>query len=115
MTVKMLRSSVAKELRQDYVYTAQSRGNSRTAILMRHVLRNALIPAITFLAVSMAEILTGSIIIEQVFTIPGIGRLLLASISNRDFPVLQAARSSSTLRASAAWRRWNGGTSTRPR
>ena len=63
MTVKMLRSSVAKELRQDYVYTAQSRGNSRTAILMRHVLRNALIPAITFLAVSMAEILTGSIII----------------------------------------------------
>ena len=70
MTVKMLRSSVAKELRQDYVYTAQSRGNSRTAILMRHVLRNALIPAITFLAVSMAEILTGSIIIEQVFTIP---------------------------------------------
>lgn len=90
MTVKMLRSSVAKELRQDYVYTAQSRGNSRTAILMRHVLRNALIPAITFLAVSMAEILTGSIIIEQVFTIPGIGRLLLASISNRDFPVVQA-------------------------
>ena len=78
------------ELRQDYVYTAQSRGNSRTAILMRHVLRNALIPAITFLAVSMAEILTGSIIIEQVFTIPGIGRLLLASISNRDFPVVQA-------------------------
>ena len=77
-------------LRQDYVYTAQSRGNSRTAILMRHVLRNALIPAITFLAVSMAEILTGSIIIEQVFTIPGIGRLLLASISNRDFPVVQA-------------------------
>ena len=57
---------------------------------MRHVLRNALIPAITFLAVSMAEILTGSIIIEQVFTIPGIGRLLLASISNRDFPVVQA-------------------------
>ena len=90
MTVKMLRSSVAKELRQDYVYTAQSRGNSRTAILMRHVLRNALNPAITFLAVSMAEILTGSIIIEQVFTIPGIGRLLLASISNRDFPVVQA-------------------------
>ena len=58
--------------------------------MTRHVLRNALIPAITFLAVSMAEILTGSIIVEQVFTIPGIGRLLLASISNRDFPVVQA-------------------------
>lgn len=90
MTVKMLRSSVAKELGQDYVLTARSRGNSRGSILVRHVLRNALIPAITFLAVSMAEILTGSIIVEQVFTIPGIGRLLLASISNRDFPVVQA-------------------------
>lgn len=90
MTVKMLRSSVAKELGQDYILTARSRGNSRGSILVRHVLRNALIPAITFLAVSMAEILTGSIIIEQVFTIPGIGRLLLTCISNRDFPVVQA-------------------------
>lgn len=90
MTVKMLRSSVRKELQQEYVLTAKSRGNSHASILLHHVLRNALIPAITFLAVSMAEILTGTIIIEQVFTIPGIGRLLLASISNRDFPVVQA-------------------------
>ena len=71
-------------------HRAQSRGNSRRAILQRHVLQNALIPVITFLAVSAAEIMTGSIIIEQVFTIPGVGRLLLASISNRDFPVVQA-------------------------
>lgn len=90
MTVKMLRGAVSKELGQDYVRTARSRGNSHGSIVTRHVLRNALIPAITFLAVSMAEILTGSIIVEQVFTIPGIGRLLLASISNRDFPVVQA-------------------------
>ncbi|MGM9640067.1 MAG: ABC transporter permease [Faecousia sp.] len=90
MTVKMLRGAVSKELSQDYVRTARSRGNSHSSIVTRHVLRNALIPAITFLAVSMAEILTGSIIVEQVFTIPGIGRLLLASISNRDFPVVQA-------------------------
>ncbi len=90
MTVKMLRSSVRKELQQEYVLTAKSRGNSRASILLHHMLRNALIPAITFLAVSMAEILTGTIIIEQVYTIPGIGRLLLASISNRDFPVVQA-------------------------
>lgn len=90
MTVKMLRGAVSKELSQDYVRTARSRGNSHGSIVTRHVLRNALIPAITFLAVSMAEILTGSIIVEQVFTIPGIGRLLLASISNRDFPVVQA-------------------------
>lgn len=90
MTVKMLRGSIHKELSQDYIRTAKSRGCGRWDILFRHVLRNALLPVITFLAVSMAEILTGSIIIEQVFTIPGIGRLLLASISNRDFPVVQA-------------------------
>ncbi len=89
MTVKMLRGSIQKELSREYVVTAQSRGCSRWEILFGHVLRNALLPVITFLAVSMAEILTGSIIIEQVFTIPGIGRLLLASISNRDFPVVQ--------------------------
>ncbi len=90
MTVKMLRGAILSELGQDYVRTARSRGNSRAALLRRHVLRNALIPVITFLAVSAAEIMTGTIIIEQVFTIPGIGRLLLASISNRDFPVVQA-------------------------
>lgn len=90
MTVKMLRSSILDEQGKDYVRTARSRGSSRGAILSRHVLKNALIPVITFLAVSAAEIMTGTIIIEQVFTIPGVGRLLLASISNRDFPVVQA-------------------------
>lgn len=90
MTVKMLRTSVLDQLGRDYVRTARSRGNHRGTILARHVLKNALIPVITFLAVSAAEIMTGSIIIEQIFAIPGISRLLLASISNRDFPVVQA-------------------------
>lgn len=90
MTVKMLRSSILRELERDYVRTARSRGADRRRILSRHVLKNALIPVITFLAVSAAEIMTGSIIIEQVFAIPGVSRLLLASISSRDFPVVQA-------------------------
>lgn len=90
MTVKMLRSSILQEMEKDYVRTAQSRGNSRFAILRRHVLKNAMIPVITFLAVSAAEIMTGTIIVEQIFAIPGIGRLLIASISSRDFPVVQA-------------------------
>ncbi len=90
MTVKMFRSSIRKELGQDYVRTAQSRGLGPSSLLLRHILRNALLPVITFLAISAAEIMTGSIIIEQVFTVPGIGRLLLSSISNRDFPVVQA-------------------------
>lgn len=90
MTVKMLRGAMLNELGQDYIRTAQSRGATRCTILVSHVLRNALIPTIAFLAISAAEIMTGTIIIEQVFNIPGIGRLLIASIGNRDFPVVQA-------------------------
>lgn len=90
MTVKTLRVSIITESGRDYARTAHSRGNNRASILVRHVLKNALIPVITFLAISAAEIMTGSIIIEQVFTIPGISRLLLTSISARDFPVVQA-------------------------
>lgn len=90
MTVKLLRSSVVQELQQDYVRTARSRGRKFSSVLFTHVLRNALIPVVTFLAMTIAEIVAGSIIIEQVFTIPGIGRLLLTSIGNRDVPVVQA-------------------------
>ncbi len=90
MTVRMLRGSIRSELTRNYVLTAKSRGMTRRMILLRHVLRNAMLPVVTFLAVSAAEIMTGTIIIEQVFTIPGIGRLLVSSIGNRDFPVVQA-------------------------
>lgn len=90
MTVRMLRGTILAELERDYVRTARSRGANRRWILIRHVLKNALIPVITFLAVSAAEIMTGSIIIERVFAIPGISQLLMTSISGRDFPVVQA-------------------------
>ena len=90
MTVKLLRSSIINEMHEDYVRTARSRGNGSSAILWRHVLRNSLLPVITFLAVTLADIVAGSIIIEQVFTIPGIGRMLIMSIGNRDHPVVLA-------------------------
>ncbi len=90
MTVRMLRGSIQAEQKENYVLTARSRGETKGQILRRHVLRNAMIPTVTFLAQSAAEIMTGTIIIEQVFTIPGIGRLLLSSIGNRDFPVVLA-------------------------
>ena len=89
MAIKLLRRSVLTELRQDYIRTAYSRGNSRAMALRRHALRNAVIPLITFLAATLADIVTGSIVIEQIFLIPGIGRLLLSSILNRDYPVVQ--------------------------
>ena len=90
MTVKMLRSSLLDEAEKDYTRTAYSRGNNTSGVLYRHVLKNAMIPVITFLGMLLADMVAGSIVIEQVFSIPGISRILLTSISNRDYPVVQA-------------------------
>ena len=89
MTVRMLRSTILSEMNKDYVRTAISRGNDWNMVLRRHVLKNSLVPVVTFLAQTMAEIVAGSIVVEQVFAVPGLGRLLMASISNRDYPVVQ--------------------------
>lgn len=86
---KLLRSSILSEMGKDYVRTAYSRGNSRWKVLSGHVLRNALLPVVTYIAMTLADIVAGSIIVEQVFVLPGLGRLLIASIGNRDFPVAQ--------------------------
>ena len=90
MTVKMLRSSILDEMGKDYIRTAYSRGRNLSEAMRKHALRNAIIPVIAFLAVTAAELVAGSIVVEQVFTVPGIGRLLIASIGTRDFPVAQA-------------------------
>lgn len=90
MTVKLFRNSLLQEKTADYVRTAYSRGNSTMQVFYRHIMKNALIPVITFLGMTFADIFTGSIIIEQVFNIPGLGRILLSSISNRDYPVVEA-------------------------
>ena len=89
-TAMLRRSGILGELNKDYVRTAHSRGNDRGAILYRHVLRNAVVPTVAFLAMTIADIVAGSVVIEQVFAIPGMGRLLFSSISNRDYPVVQA-------------------------
>lgn len=89
MTVRMLRSTVGSEMGKDYVRTAISRGNDRSAVLRRHVLKNAIVPVVAFLAQTLAEILASGVVVEQVFAIPGLGRLLVSSISNRDYPVVQ--------------------------
>jgi ABC-type dipeptide/oligopeptide/nickel transport system permease component len=87
--VKFLRGSLFRELRSDYARTAKSKGGNKRIVLCRHVLKNALVPAITLLGMISAEIFSGSIVIEQVFTIPGIGRLLITAISSRDYPLIQ--------------------------
>jgi len=90
MTVKLLRGSILGEMGQDYIRTAYSKGNTKGSALRRHVLRNAMIPVVTFLAMAIGDIMAGSIVIEQVFSIPGLGRILISSIGNRDYPVVQA-------------------------
>ncbi len=90
MSTKLLKTSILSERKLDYVRTAYSRGNSTTDVLYRHVLKNAIIPVITFLGMTLADIVAGSLVIEQVFSIPGYGRLLISSIANRDYPVVQS-------------------------
>lgn len=89
MTARFLRNSMLTEMHSDYVRTARSKGCTDRQIMYGHVLRNALMPVVTFLGMIIAEIVAGSIVVEQVFGLPGIGRLLISSISTRDLPVVQ--------------------------
>jgi ABC-type dipeptide/oligopeptide/nickel transport system permease component len=90
MIFRLLRSSMIEETGKDYVRTTFSRGNTVNGVMYGHVLRNAMIPVITFIALAFGDMVAGSIIVEQVFGIPGISKILIASISNRDYPVVQA-------------------------
>lgn len=89
MTARFLRNSMLTEMKSDYVRTAYSKGCNEHQVMYGHVLRNALMPVVTFLGMIIAEIVAGSIVIEQVFGLPGVGQLLISSISTRDFPVVQ--------------------------
>lgn len=90
MTIKMFRSSILSEMRKDYIRTAIARGASTNRALKEHAMKNAIIPVISFLAVSLSEMLASCIVVEQIFSIPGIGRLLVSSIGTRDFTVVLA-------------------------
>lgn len=90
MVVKFLRVSVMEQMRQDYVMTAKGKGLGSFRILAVHVLKNALIPVITIMGMMVGDLLAGSIVVEQVFNIPGLGRLLVSSIGNRDYPLVSS-------------------------
>lgn len=89
MTARFLRNSMLTEMGSDYVRTARSKGCTEQRVMYGHVLRNALMPVVTFLGMIIAEIVAGSIVVEQVFGLPGVGRLLISSISTRDLPVVE--------------------------
>ncbi len=86
---RVTRSSVLETFREDYVRTARAKGLSRRATLWRHVLRNAMIPVITIMGLQFANLLAGTIIVENVFFLPGLGRLVFQAIANRDLVVVK--------------------------
>jgi peptide/nickel transport system permease protein len=86
---RITRSAVLEVLREDFVRTARARGLSERAVLWRHVLRNAMIPVLTVAGLQFANLLTGTVVIENVFTLPGVGRLVFQAIANRDLIVVQ--------------------------
>ncbi|MEO7909144.1 MAG: ABC transporter permease, partial [Roseiflexaceae bacterium] len=89
--VRALRSSILDALSADYVRTARAKGLRERAVITAHVLRNALIPAVTLLGLSIGSLMGGTVILEKVFALPGAGALLIDSIGARDYPVVQAA------------------------
>jgi peptide/nickel transport system permease protein len=88
---RFLRGSLISELAADYVRTARSKGLSERVIVLRHVLRNALLPFITIVGIALAGFIGGTVVTESVFTYPGLGRLVIQAISTRDYPLVQGA------------------------
>lgn len=89
-TVRLTRSSLLEVLKMDYIKTARAKGVSERVLLYKHALRNALLPVVTVFGYSLAFMLAGSVLIESIFAIPGIGRYLVSSITQRDYPAIMA-------------------------
>ena len=87
---RMIRSTMLEVLREDYITTARAKGLREWWVINRHALRNAMIPVITLFGFNIGLLIGGSVLIEQIFTLPGIGRFLVTGLNSRDFPVIQA-------------------------
>jgi peptide/nickel transport system permease protein len=87
-TMRMTRTMMLEVLRQDYIRTAWAKGLRERAIVVRHALKNALIPVVTIIGLQLPILIGGSVIMEQIFVLPGMGRLMLDSLSSRDYPVV---------------------------
>jgi peptide/nickel transport system permease protein len=88
--VRLTRAGVVEEMKQPYVRTAEVKGLPYTTVIVKHVLRNALLPTITVIAISVGWLISGLVVVENVFNYPGLGRLLVFAIDRRDLPVIQA-------------------------
>ncbi|MBA4181058.1 MAG: peptide ABC transporter [Anaerolinea sp.] len=90
VVTRQLRSSMLEVLRQDYIRTARAKGLHERRVVWLHGLRNALLPVVTVLGLLLGRILAGAVVVETIFAIPGVGRLLVGSVRTNDFPVVQA-------------------------
>ncbi|MEQ9815246.1 MAG: ABC transporter permease [Azospirillaceae bacterium] len=88
---RIARSAMLDSLGQDYIRTARSKGVSERAVVFKHALRNALIPFVTALGISAGYLFGGAIVVEQVFALPGLGRLMIGAIAERNYPLVQAS------------------------
>lgn len=88
---RFVRTSIAQVMNQDYIRTARAKGLASRAVVIRHGMRNGLVPVVTVIALQFAALLTGSVVVENVFSRPGIGRLVVSAIQARDYPVVQGA------------------------
>ena len=86
---RITRSAVLDVLREDFVRTARAKGLSEREVLWRHVLRNAFVPVLTLMGLQFANLLTGTVVVENVFSLPGVGRLVFQAIANRDIIVVR--------------------------
>ncbi|WP_042457111.1 ABC transporter permease [Neobacillus dielmonensis] len=89
ISFRYVRNAILEQSKLDYVRTARGKGVSEAIVIYKHVLRNSLIPVVTVFGLILAEVIAGTIVVEQVFSLPGIGRLLITAVSYRDFPVVQ--------------------------
>jgi len=89
LIARMSRANLLEVLRQDYVRTARSKGLAERSVLLRHAVRNALVPTVSVIGVSIALMLGGAVVVESVFALPGVGRLMIESVQRRDFPMIQ--------------------------
>jgi peptide/nickel transport system permease protein len=87
--VRFSRASMVETLVQDYIRTARAKGLARQVVLLRHALKNALIPTVTVLGIQFGALLGGAVITEQIFAFPGVGTMLLTAVNQRDYPVVQ--------------------------
>jgi peptide/nickel transport system permease protein len=87
---RSMRASLIEVLESDFIRAATAKGISRNRVLLRHALRNALVPAVSVLAVNLGDLIGGTVVIESVFALPGLGSLLLSGIFNRDFQIVQS-------------------------